>query len=110
MTENNLAILRNEASDEIARLTAGAQLGFFTIVDGFELEVLASGRPEWIAPIPAPRCKLAARKDTKAWFVATGVYFKPLESIDDTTFRDSDGCTWRLHRAALAAQGDDAQS
>jgi hypothetical protein len=68
----------------------------FEIDPGFELEAVASGRPEWIIPVPAPKCKLAIRKDTKEWFVATGVYYKTLESIDGILFRDSDGCTWRL--------------
>lgn len=76
----------------------------FEIIKDFELEVIGSGRSEWVIPTPTPRCKLAVRKDTKEWFVATGVYYKLLESIDGTTFRDSDGCTWQLLRKVAAKE------
>lgn len=107
----------DEAADEIERLTRmfselehelgkREALRMFEIVKDFELEAIGSGRQEWIRPTPAPRCKLAIRKDTKEWCVATGFYYKPLESIDGTVFRDSDGCTWRLLRNAASPKSD----
>lgn len=101
----DVEFLGEESNDKVDLLdkVIGEYLDMFEIVQGFELEVLASGRPEWIVPDPAPRCKMALRRDTKASFVATGAYYKPLESINATTYRDSDGCTWRLIRIAGTA-------
>lgn len=68
----------------------------FEFSEKYQFEVAGDERPDIVIPTPAPMCKLAIRKDTGGWFVATGFYFKPVESLDGTTFRDVDGGIWRL--------------
>lgn len=62
----------------------------------YEFEAVRDDRPNVIIPIPAPRCKLAIRKDNGSWSVATGAFFKRVSTDDGTTFRDADGGIWRL--------------
>ncbi len=68
----------------------------FELSKEYEFEATGDERPNVVISDPAPKCALATRKDTGDWFVATGVYFKPIESLDGTTFRDIDGGIWRL--------------
>lgn len=70
--------------------------GMFRASSKYRLEVAGDERPNVVVPTPAPICPLAFRSDTGDWFVATGVYYKPIHSIDGTLFRDIDGGIWRL--------------
>lgn len=62
----------------------------------YEFQATGDERPNVVVPNHAPHCKLAIRRETGDWYVATGVYFKPVESLDGTTFRDIDGGIWQL--------------
>lgn len=90
----------------------------FEFSGDYQFKAIGDERPNVVIPHPAPRCKLAIRKDTGDWFVATGVYFKPVDSLDGTTFRDLDGGIWQLlainkspapHQRATPADTDAAQ-
>jgi len=68
----------------------------FEFSSDYQFEAVGDERPNVVIPDPAPRCKLAIRKDTGDWYVATGVFFKPVNTDDGTTFRDIDGGIWRF--------------
>lgn len=68
----------------------------FEFSKDYEFQATGDERPNVVVPSPAPHGRLAIRRDTGDWHVATGVYFKPVESLDGTTFRDIDGGIWQL--------------
>lgn len=84
-------------------------LPLFEFSKGHEFIAIGDERPNVVVHDPAPRCKIALRRDTGDWFVATGVFFKPVRTEDGTTFKDVDGGIWRLvvsGSAALAATSE----
>ena len=68
----------------------------FDFSEDHQFEATGDERQNVVIPNPAPRCKMATRKDTGDWHVASGVYFKPVTTDDGTNFRDVDGGWWRL--------------
>lgn len=70
--------------------------GMFRTSTKHQFEAAGDERHNVVTPTPAPICPLAFRFDTGEWFVATGLYYKPVHSIDGTLFRDIDGGIWRL--------------
>lgn len=68
----------------------------FRVSTNYQFEVAGDERPNVVIPNPAPICPLAFRVDTGEWFVATGVYYKPVQTLYGVLFRDADGGIWRL--------------
>ena len=84
------------ADKALADYQANPLDGIFRTSTKHQFEAARDERPNVVTPVPSPICPLAFRFDTGDWFVATGLYYKPVHSIDGTLFRDSDGGIWRL--------------